>query len=319
MPQVSICIPTYNTARYLGHAIDSVLTQEFSDFELVICDNASTDGTPDLVRRYKDQRIRYLRFDDLTNQAGNFNRCLAEVRGELLTILHSDDAFLPGFLADRTSRFARDADLGMVFGAVEIIDANGVHTSTAKHWENDQTFEQGELVDELVMACLVSPPSLMVRRELARAAGMFRTDLTWGHDWEWTIRVAERGKAQYASEPLAAYRVHDASGTAEVLNAARNGYQEQRILREVFARLSSRPSLQARKGDAYRALSLRQMYYAEQSLFADRKEVSRNNLWYALRADAGMILRPTLWALFISTFGPTSFYRRYLSLRKIVV
>lgn len=316
MPLVSVCIPTYNTARYLAQTIESVLAQDFSDYELVICDNASTDETPELCRRYTDSRIRYLRFEELTNQAGNFNRCLEEARGELITILHSDDCFLPGFLSDRTTRFANDPDLGLVFGAVEIIDAAGAHVSINRIWPEDRTFAPGELVNELVMACLVSPPSLMVRKTLADAAGKFRNDLTWGHDWEWSIRLAERGKAQYATTPLAAYRVHDASGTAEVLNAARNGHQERRILNEVFARLSSWRELQGRRREAYRALSRRQMYFAEQSLLADRPKVARNNLWFAIRADATMIFRPTLWALFAGTIGSKKVYQRYVAMRK---
>src|SRR5262249_53252835 len=56
MPLVSICIPTYNSARYLPEAIESVLAQEFADYELVVCDNASTDATPEICRRYRDPR-----------------------------------------------------------------------------------------------------------------------------------------------------------------------------------------------------------------------------------------------------------------------
>jgi glycosyltransferase involved in cell wall biosynthesis len=315
MPLVSICIPTYNTARYLAQAIESVLAQDFSDYELVILDNASTDNTPEICAQYTDRRIRYVRFEELTNQAGNFNRCLNEARGELLTILHSDDCFLAGFLRDRTTRFANDPELGLAFGSVEVIDANGAHISTSSAFPDDRTFAPGTLANELVMACLVSPPSLMVRKTLADAAGQFREDLTWGHDWEWSIRLAERGKAQFAHKALSAYRVHDASGTAEILNAARNGHQERQILREVFARLPSK----TREREAYRALSRRQMYFAEQSLLADRPSVARNNLWFAFLADSAVISRPTFWALFAGTISSKQTYLRYRSLRKEVV
>ena len=316
MPRVSVCIPTYNTARYLPQTIESVLAQDFADYELVICDNASTDDTPELCQKYRDERLRYLRFEDLTNQAGNFNRCLSEARGELVTLLHSDDYFLPGFLNDRVGRFERDPKLGLVFGAVEVVDAGGEHVSTSTRWPQDRSFGPGELVEELVMGCLVSPPSLMVRRSLIEKAGRFRSDLTWGHDWEWTIRLAEQGTAEYASHAFAAYRVHDASGTAEILNAAKNGHQERLILEETFARLISNAALRSRHRAAYRALSRRQMYFAEQSLLADRKSVARNNLWFAALADPTMIIKPTFWALLIATVGPTTVYQRYIALRK---
>jgi glycosyltransferase involved in cell wall biosynthesis len=91
LPKVSICIPTYNTAKYLPFAINSVLEQRFTDFELVICDDGSTDNTPEICKRYTDLRIRYVRLPGKSGQAGNFNRCLKEARGEFVTIISCPD------------------------------------------------------------------------------------------------------------------------------------------------------------------------------------------------------------------------------------
>src|SRR5262245_47649967 len=101
MPRISVCIPTYNTARYLPEAIESVLAQTYDDFELVICDNASTDATPQLCRRYDDPRVRYVRFDELVNQGNNWNRCLRLARGDYIALLHADDRYRSGFLIER--------------------------------------------------------------------------------------------------------------------------------------------------------------------------------------------------------------------------
>lgn len=316
MPKVSICIPTYNTAKYLGQAIESVLEQDYQDYELVICDNASTDKTPELVRRYDDSRIRYVRFEELTNQAGNFNRCLKEAQSEFVTLLHSDDFFLPGFLTDRVNRLDRQPEVGFIFGAVRIVDANGAVGPVNRRWTEDGYFEKGRLLASLLEGCIVSPPSLMVRKACADRAGLFRTDLTWGHDWEWTIRLAEQGAAIYTSEPQAAYRVHDSSGTAEILHAAKNGHQERRILLETFHRLSSRDqSFHKLRRPAFQALSRRHMYFAEQSLLAERRNVTRNNLWYAALADTSMIVRPTYWALLFGSIAPINLYNQYRTLR----
>jgi len=289
-----------------------VLSQDFKDFELVICDNASTDNTPELIQRYSgDPRVRYLRFEDLTNQAGSFNRCLESANSDLISILHADDYYLPGFLRDRLDRFERDPNLGLVFGAVNVIDKDGNHISTSQHWKSDRHFAPRHLVNELVLACIVSPPSLMVRRATIERAGRFRSDLTWGHDWEWAIRLAESGSAQYVAKPFAAYRVHDASGTAEVLNAAQNGHQERIILHDTFRRLKENVN----RSKAYRALSRRQIYFAEQSLLAGRSSVARNNLWYSVRADATMALRPTFWALLAATVSTPNVYKLYRRVR----
>ena len=320
MPKVSICIPTYNTAKYLPVAIESVLRQGFSDFELVICDDGSTDNTPEICGSYDDPRIRYIRLPGKSGQAGNFNRCLKEARGEFVTILHADDYFLPGFLQDRAGRLSDNPELGFAFGAVQVVDEEGAEISISRRWTEDRSFKRGELLEPLLQGCILSPPSLMLRRTAAEKAGPFRTDLTWGHDWEWALRLAEHCANSYASKPLSAYRVHDGSGTAEQLNAAKNGPQERRILQRTISRLAASDRRMAKlRRPAFKALSRRHMYFAEQALLEGRRNVARNNLWYAALADASMLVRPTFWALLSASAGPLKMYTRYRSMRNAVV
>jgi glycosyltransferase involved in cell wall biosynthesis len=317
MPKISVCIPTYNSARYLGQAINSVLQQEYNDYELVVCDNASTDGSAEICGGFNDARLRYLRFEDRTNQAGNFNRCLSEARGEYLTLLHADDFILPDFLADRVQKLEDRPTAGFVFGAVHIVDQTSVVTRTSSPWPEDREFGKGELLDSLLLGCIVSPPSLMVRRSSSERLGPFRTDLTWGHDWEWTIRLAEQCCSCYTSRALAAYRVHGESGTAEQIGAAQNGYQERLILRQVLARLAASDGrFRKLRRPAFRALSRRHMFFAESTLLSGQNgSVVRNNLTYAALADLRMLIRPTFWALLLGSMGPMKCYERYRAFR----
>ena len=314
---VSVCIPAYNMARYLPFAIESVLRQEFQDYELVICDDASTDSTPDICRGYRDSRIRYLQTAGKSGQGKSVQSLLAgEHGGKLVTILHHDDYFLPGFLQDRVVRFESNHQLDFVFGAVQIIDAQGQTLSTSGRWKEDRLFGQGELLEPMLYGCILCPPSLMIRKSCLEKVGTFRTDLTWGPDWEWDLRLAERCAGYYCSEALAAYRVHDESGTAEQLNAAKNGPQERRILREAFDRLSPQnPAVAKLKGPVYGALSRRHMYFAGEALAHHRKSVARSNLWYAFLANYSMALRPTFWAMLLGATGPTRCFTAYRNLR----
>ena len=226
MPRISVCIPTYNTARYLPAAIESVLCQDCRDYELVICDDGSTDNTPEICKGYQDPRIRYIRTPGKSGQSGNFNRCLNEACGEFVTLLHADDYFLPGFLEDRVGRLSAAPQYDFVFGAVQMIDADNNPLSLNARWAEDQVFAPGELLEPMLHGCILCPPSLMIRKSCLEKVGLFRPDLTWGPDWEWDLRLAERCGGCYASKPLAVYRVHDASGTTEQLNAAKNGPQD---------------------------------------------------------------------------------------------
>ena len=315
MPTVSICIPTYNTLQYLGEAVDSALGQEGTDIEVVVCDDNSTDGTEEYCRGIRDRRFRYLRFAHRGGQAGNFNRCVDVAQGSFLTILHADDRLLPGFVDDRVGRLQRDDILGFVFGAVELIDAAGTRVAIDRRWPADRKLQRRELLQAFLLACVVSPPSLMVRRDVAVAAGPFRTDLTWGHDWEWAIRLALAAGAEYDAEPHACYRVHEASGTAAELNAARNGAQERRILLESLERVGRfDPSLAGLRRAAFRALGLRHMYFAERGLLANRPEVARHNLGYAVRAHWSLLLRPSFWAIYLGSVTGPAVYPRLLRL-----
>lgn len=89
--KLSICIPTYNRAEKLSKAIDSVLIQKDKNYELIICDNASTDNTRDIVNSYQDSRIKYFFYEDLVSMYANHNRCLKHCLGEWILFLHSDD------------------------------------------------------------------------------------------------------------------------------------------------------------------------------------------------------------------------------------
>jgi glycosyltransferase involved in cell wall biosynthesis len=316
LPIVSVCIPAYNMARYLPFAIESVLNQKFQDYELVICDDASTDSTPEICRSYDDSRIRYVRTAGKSGQGRAFNRCLDEARGEFVTILHHDDYFLPGFLEDRVARLQGSPQFDFVFGSVQVIDADSVLQSTTGRWPDDKVFEPGELLEPMLHGCILCPPSLMIRRSCLEKVGRFRTDLTWGPDWEWNLRLAEHCAGAFTATPYAAYRVHDASGTAEQLNAAKNGPQERRILSETFARIGqSNPELGKLKGPVFRDLSRRHMYFADRAVLEGRRWVARSNLWYAMLADFTMLCRPTFWAMLIGAIGPSAFYRLYRNMR----
>jgi len=316
MPKVSVCIPAYNSAKYLGHAIDSVLNQDYGDYELVVCDNASTDGTTELCRRYECSKIRYQRFEEHISQAGSFNRCLKEARGEFITILHADDYLLPGFLGDRVDRLLGRPEIGFVFGAVEVVDESGRVLSLNRPWLEDKAFAPKELLWSLLCGCIVSPPSLMVRRAIVEKAGPFRTDLTWGHDWEWTLRLGENAGALYTSRRLAAYRMHGESGTAEILRSAENGDQELRILKDTLDRLCAADRrFRKMRRSAYRALSNRHMYFADAALLDGLKAAARINLRYAALSDCRIVTRPTFWAMLMGSAGSTRWYTRYRTLR----
>lgn len=319
-PKVSVCIPTYNTARYLAEAIDSVLAQEFTDYELVICDNASTDATPEICRRYTDPRIRYVRFEKLVTQGGNWNRCLELARGQYVALLHSDDKYLRGFLEQRVRTLDEHPEVGLAFGAVQLID--GQSNAYGKQVFDEKAFvlPAPEFLEQLLFGCVISPVSPMVRRECYEAAGRFDEERLWGIDWEMWLRLAARFGVAYSPAITAAYRMHDTNGTSVGLLEAKNGPQDLQVLDNTFREIDGRPELapySALRPKAYRKLALRTLYAAAYNCEHGNLKGVRENLRFVFRTDRSLTSRPTVWALWLSCYLGPWVYKAFRGIRPV--
>jgi glycosyltransferase involved in cell wall biosynthesis len=124
-PAVSVCVPTLNRARYLSVTISSVLDQTFQDYELIVCDNGSTDETPHVVRAFRDARIRYLRSPDTVGMGANWRRALEAARGRYCGILADDDSWAPSLLEALITPLEEDARVDVAFCDHWIMDAEG--------------------------------------------------------------------------------------------------------------------------------------------------------------------------------------------------
>jgi len=128
-PRVSIGLPVYNGERYLANALDSILAQDFGDFELIISDNASTDATQDICETYtrRDRRITYSRLSENLGAAGNYNRVVHMSTGELFKWAAHDDLIRPAFLSRCVDAFkAFRLPPAIVHPKAEFIDENGI-------------------------------------------------------------------------------------------------------------------------------------------------------------------------------------------------
>lgn len=123
-PAVSVVTPFYNTADYLGECIESVLDQTFEDFEYILADNASTDGSAEIARRYaaQDRRVRYVRFDELLPQVPNYNRALREADpgARYCKVAQADDLLLPQCL-EAMVRFGDEHPEASLIGAYTVL------------------------------------------------------------------------------------------------------------------------------------------------------------------------------------------------------
>ena len=113
MVEVTVLMPVYNGERYLREAIDSILDQSFRDFEFLILDDGSTDGTADIIRSYRDERIRFLANPERLRLSGALNRGMAEARGSFIARMDADDIARPHRLARQLAFLRRNPEVGI--------------------------------------------------------------------------------------------------------------------------------------------------------------------------------------------------------------
>jgi glycosyltransferase involved in cell wall biosynthesis len=207
-PLVSVCIPTRDRARYLGAAIASALDQDVDGMEVLVHDDASTDGTAAVVGEIGDSRVRYRRHIRPLGVAENRNSCLAAARGRHVAWLDSDDAYLPGSLPRRLTLLEDHPEVGLVHGAFEVVDEDGVQLPGWPAPFDADTIEAGPVAfRQLIVSNEITTSTVIVRRSCME---QFRPGRS-GSDWEMWLRVALRGDVAYTAAPVARYRQHPAT------------------------------------------------------------------------------------------------------------
>jgi glycosyltransferase involved in cell wall biosynthesis len=184
-PGVSVVIPTCNRAWCLGEALDSVLAQDFRDFELIVVDDGSTDGTAGLLAGYGD-RIRVVSQENRGVSAAR-NAGIAAARGGLIAFLDSDDLWLPGKLAAQVAFFAAHP-AALICQTEELWVRNGRRVNPGRRHRK----RGGLIFEPSLELCLVSPSAVMARRELFAAVGLFDEALAACEDYDLWLRVACR-------------------------------------------------------------------------------------------------------------------------------
>jgi glycosyltransferase involved in cell wall biosynthesis len=201
-PSVSIVMAAKNYARFLPEAVESVLAQTFSDWELLIIDDGSTDNTPDVVHPFlADPRVRYTRADRLGQpRAKNLGITLA--RGEFIAFLDADDAWEPEKLEKQLPLFHNRPEVGVVYCRRRLMDEAG---NLMPRRQSPQP-PRGRILDRMIVQNHVCFSSAMVRRIVFSHVGMFDPEWDLAIDYDLWLRVARHYEFDVVDEELVRYR-----------------------------------------------------------------------------------------------------------------
>lgn len=186
IPLVSVIIPTYNRMDFLVQAIDSVLEQTHSDYEVLVADDGSTDGTADRLLRYGSP-VRHLRLEHAGRPSATRNRALAVARGDLVAFLDDDDVWLPTKLERQVTLLQREPGVGMVYTNARFLDEDGNHSEPM--FDRDR-LSQGNVFDDLIAHCFIHPSTVVMRRSIGERVGWFEESLECIEDYDLWLRVS---------------------------------------------------------------------------------------------------------------------------------
>ena len=197
---VSVVLPTYNRARSVGAAIESVLRQTHTALELLVVDDGSTDDTEQRVRRIGDARISYLRHENNRGGSAARNTGLAAARGRWIAFQDSDDEWLPHKIERQLARLAScGAETGVVYCAYWRELSGGRREF---HPADPKRGPSGDIHRALLRRNFIGTPTILARRECVDAVGGFDEGLPRFQDWDWMIRVSKQWQVAYVDEPL---------------------------------------------------------------------------------------------------------------------
>ncbi len=216
-PLVSVIIPTYNRDWIVKEAIESVLAQDFSDYELIVVDDGSDDRTPEILAAYEDP-ITVIRQSNRGVSAAR-NRGIAAATGRLIAFLDSDDLWLPQKLSAQVNFFAENPN-AVICQTEEQWVRNGVRVNPKKR----HLKFSGMIFERSLALCLVSPSAVMITKALFDAVGVFDEDLPACEDYDLWLRISCRYPVDLIETPLIIKR----GGHADQLSRA-TGLDKYRI------------------------------------------------------------------------------------------
>ncbi|MBA2526444.1 MAG: glycosyltransferase [Pyrinomonadaceae bacterium] len=232
MPKVSIITAAYNHVRFIRQSVESAQGQTYRDFEHIVVDDGSSDGTADVLKSFGDQ-ITYIRQENRGAHAA-INRGIRRSSGEYIAILDSDDAWLPNKLERQMQAFEEHPEAGLVYAQAYIVDDEGHFINNGepggKPFANPQ-----RAFHELLRENCIPVLTAVFRRACIEQVGFFNEALKATSDWDMWIRIAAKWPIIFVSDALALYRIHENSTWQALMKTGRVNKEHLLILENAAA------------------------------------------------------------------------------------
>jgi teichuronic acid biosynthesis glycosyltransferase TuaG len=217
LPLVSVIMPCYNYAQYVGNSIRSVLNSTEENLELIVVDDGSTDDSRAIIKAAaaRDDRVKPIFFEKNLGISAARNAALAAAEGEYIAFCDADDAWFPNKLTDQLELFLSHPEADIAFGNSKIIDSasreTGALFSTRFPVPGDG---HGNLFPTLCVRNFINTQTVLLRRSILKPENLFDVNIQYGEDWLFWVRLARTYEFAYSPEALGFYRMHESNSTS---------------------------------------------------------------------------------------------------------
>ena len=296
--RISILIPTYNVIKYLGECLDSIVSQSYKNFEIIICDDHSKEDEFDriksIVSKYNEkcESISLHRNETNLGYQRNWNKCIELANTEMIHILHADDVFHDSEVISKLVRFLNDnKDFALVGGLVDIIDAKGKLISESKG-NSDKVWQKGQVYEFVTQkSSHIYCSTVMMRKSFVKQVGLFDPEIE-GADEELWPRVLTKFPIAELGDLLVSHRKHPEQTHTKFWFNKRNftdSWKKFKVVIEYEERIPLRKKM---KKHLMKHISRRTIYVADRVLKEfQSKKMSLWHLWISLRFDPLIILK----------------------------
>jgi len=206
---VSVILPVYNATRFIKRSLGSALVQSYSDLEVIVVDDGSTDGTAEIVREFKDSRLSYI-YQPNAGQGPARNKGIAQARGQYITFLDADDEYLPGKIEKQVAFLGAHPEYQVCYcNALHFYSERPEYLfrKTAAGWS-------GNILEKLLQTSFINPNTVMVRREVLKTVGGFSETRYYPEEWDLWLRMALAGfEFGYLDQDLVTVEIREGSNT----------------------------------------------------------------------------------------------------------
>lgn len=201
-PMVSVVIATYNTAKYLPEAVRSVLLQTYNNYEIIVVDDGSTDGTDEVMEQFQsEEKVHYYVLKH-GGQAKTKNAGIMASKGDFVAFLDADDFWTIDKIEKQLPCFNRNDNIGIVYTNLTVLDQDGGNRTSS-----DRKYYNGKITEPLLMDNFVTGMTSMVRRECFDVCGLFDETLPMGIDYDLWLRLSTKYDFYYLNESTYVYRL----------------------------------------------------------------------------------------------------------------